>query len=875
MEVYLSIDEVGLEKKPQAGYEIVGVRKRTAKGWRQLEVSEAARLIGEKGYTVIPGKMAGGLKAENCKAMQVFMLDFDDGISYREIEHKCEVIGIPIAFAYHTFSSTEEKERFRVAFVHESLIDDPFIIKTALLMLKSIFLECDTQCSNPDRMFYGGKDLICLNEDATFALVQLLLPFFESLDSNKNFTRNIKRFASENRIAMYNKSLAMGDHSFYQDILENDGKRDPATIHIIGETPFPSFCVIESVAKSEKLHQGKSRRQEQKNLDVDNLTGCRLLDDFLSGEETSHDQRFVILTNLMRIKGGTKLFYEAMQEFYDQESIEKWQGYRHYMKEYRPKRCSEEFCPYYSACEQEGTIVETLARDRKVYCKGDTEYYPLEEASACMKQNIRQAYSMRGEGIHLIQAQTGLGKSAACIELIKEERDAKFIIAVPTIRLRDEIYWRLVREGVPADEMFLTKNINGNPLIPVDVQKAYVEAHERGEHDLPKKIIQEYYEKIRDSADMRAAAEECRLYLEGMRALQGERIIVTTHAYFINMPRMDLREYTVIIDEDILQLYFLKQMPAVSIDSLQAVKRSAVQPYVGIAEKMLDAEEDVYTRISGSCMAVPLSREELEQMGCTDASNVNDIAHAKVFVKTAGGSEGKPYVQYFCPGQLPKAKYIILSATLNEKIYKEYFGKRMAVYSYPYLKAQYSGKMIQYTYHSLGRTDLRKKKQVFFYAKMAAGNEKTEIITFKEAGSWEEMRGCNSSGLHFGNAVGVDRLAGKDMVVIGTPYLAPSVYKLVACYLGSDVNSKADKAPRIRRVDYKEYNFLIVTYEDPLLRVIQLSSIESEMEQCIGRARLLRNECSVYVFSCFPCEQARINMGNYLLQDGKGQQEDQ
>lgn len=87
------------------------------------------------------------------------------------------------------------------------------------------------------------------------------------------------------------------------------------------------------------MHQGKSRRQEQKNLDVDNLTGCRLLDDFLSGEETSHDQRFVILTNLMRIKGGTKLFYEAMQEFYDQESIEKWQGYRHYMKEYRPKRC--------------------------------------------------------------------------------------------------------------------------------------------------------------------------------------------------------------------------------------------------------------------------------------------------------------------------------------------------------------------------------------------------------------------------------------------------------------------------------------------------------------------------------------------------------
>lgn len=875
MKVYLSIDEAGWKRKPQAKPEIVKVRKRTAKGWQRLEVKEAARLIGEEGYTVIPGKMAGGMKAENCKAMQVFMLDFDDGVRYREIEQKCQDIGLQIAFAYHTFSSTREKERFRVAFVHESLIEDPFIIKTALRMLKSLFPECDRQCSNPDRMFYGGKGLICLNEETTFALVQLLLPFLQSLDHNKNYTRNLRAFSGENRIALFNKGLAMGDSSFYQDIMEeDDGKRDPATIHIIGEPPFPSFCVIESVAKGEDLHQGKSRRQEQKNLDIDNLTGCQLLNDYLSGKETSHDRRFVILTNLMRIKGGMKLFYEVMLEFYEQESVEKWRGYPHYMKAYRPKRCSGESCPYYSACEHEGTIVATLARDRKVYCKDDIEYHTVEEAFSCMKKTLDQAYRMGGQGIHLVKAQTGLGKTAAYIDLIKEERDAKFIIAAPTIRLRDEIYGRLVREGVPADEIFLTKNMIGNPLIPEDVQKAYVEAHERGEHDLPKKIIRDYYETIRDSEDMGTAAEECRMYLEGMHALQGERVIVTTHAYFVNMPRMDLQQYTVIIDEDILQLYFLKQMPAVSIKSLQAVRKSGVQPYAGIAEKMLGAEEDIYTEIPGNCMTAPFNMEELEQMGCADGSNVNDIAHAKVFVK-AGGREGRPYVQYFCPGQLPEARYIILSATLNESIYKEYFGKRMQVYSYPYLRARYVGNLIQHTYHSLGRADLRKKKQVFFYAKKAAGDEKAEIITFKEAGGWEEMAGCNRSGLHFGNAAGVDKLAGKDLVIIGTPYLAPAVYKLAACYLGSDVNRKIDKTPKIRRVDYKEYNFLIVTYEDPLLREIQLSSIESEMEQCIGRTRLLRNGCSVYVFSCFPCEQAEISMGNYLLQDEKRLQEGQ
>ncbi len=52
------------------------------------------------------------------------MLDFDNGISFEEIRGQCEKIGLPISFAYHTFSSSEEKEKFRVVFVHDTLIED-------------------------------------------------------------------------------------------------------------------------------------------------------------------------------------------------------------------------------------------------------------------------------------------------------------------------------------------------------------------------------------------------------------------------------------------------------------------------------------------------------------------------------------------------------------------------------------------------------------------------------------------------------------------------------------------------------------------------------------------------------------------------------
>ena len=73
MEVYLSMDKQRLDKKPKEGLAIAEVKKRTATGWQKIGICEAADLIGEKGYAVIPGRMEGGIKAKNCTAMQVFL----------------------------------------------------------------------------------------------------------------------------------------------------------------------------------------------------------------------------------------------------------------------------------------------------------------------------------------------------------------------------------------------------------------------------------------------------------------------------------------------------------------------------------------------------------------------------------------------------------------------------------------------------------------------------------------------------------------------------------------------------------------------------------------------------------------------------------
>ena len=88
------------------------------------------------------------------------------------------------------------------------------------------------------------------------------------------------------------------------------------------------------------------------------------------------------------------------------------------------------------------------------------------------------------------------------------------------------------------------------------------------------------------------------------------------------------------------------------------------------------------------------------------------------------------------------------------------------------------------------------------------------------------------------------------------------------------MNQKIDRQPKIRRVTYNHCSFIITTYNEPLLREIQLYSIESELEQCIGRTRILRHDCSVYVFSCFPCEQADIHIKNYLIHTKMDEQEE-
>ena len=106
----------------------------------------------------------------------------------------------------------------------------------------------------------------------------------------------------------------------------------------------------------------------------------------------------------------------------------------------------------------------------------------------------------------------------------------------------------------------------------------------------------------------------------------------------------------------------------------------------------------------------------------------------------------------------------------------------------------------------------------------------------------------------------LDYYSGKNGVIIGTPHFPSYLYQLIAFSIGISEHGSLKN----RKVSYKGYQFLMMAYKNISLQRIQFYLISSELEQAVGRSRLLRTDSSVYLFSNFPCNQATFCLDNYL-----------
>ena len=98
-------------------------------------------------------------------------------------------------------------------------------------------------------------------------------------------------------------------------------------------------------------------------------------------------------------------------------------------------------------------------------------------------------------------------------------------------------------------------------------------------------------------------------------------------------------------------------------------------------------------------------------------------------------------------------------------------------------------------------------------------------------------------------------MEGQDIAVIGLPNADEKVYKLYGMLMGVEPDKETW---RYKKIQYNGYEFYLNTFSNYRLRTIQLWMIESNLEQAVGRARLLRHDCTVTVFARFPIDQAEV-----------------
>ena len=141
---------------------------------------------------------------------------------------------------------------------------------------------------------------------------------------------------------------------------------------------------------------------------------------------------------------------------------------------------------------------------------------------------------------------------------------------------------------------------------------------------------------------------------------------------------------------------------------------------------------------------------------------------------------------------------------------------------------------------------MRNNEGVIDYLKEKVGDD--VVITFRE---FEKVFG---SEYHFGNTEGINCLEGRNISVIGIPNVNDVVYKLYALLAHESIREQMHSM----RIQHNGYDFSMHTFKSDVLRTIQIWLIESLLEQAVGRARLLRYDCTVKVFAGFPIEQAEF-----------------
>jgi len=451
-------------------------------------------------------------------------------------------------------------------------------------------------------------------------------------------------------------------------------------------------------------------------------------------------------------------------------------------------------CPRYEECNVKPYNLLKLLT-KETYIPEIKETISLEQGSLLLSEMIKNAYT--SDKLSIIKAQTGLGKTE---ELVKNVLPGA-IYCFPTHALKNEFVYR-VAEANPETLMLDTLPLpienmeEGENISVLYMKKEYKLAHAKIMAEIDKEGVLEFV-----NAKERA------------KRLNTNDILATTHKLLPSMLKL-YPDRKIIVDEDPDNIIW-------TLDSISA-------NLAGIDTEFLEPNK-VYK------IETPI---EYSKVGL-----VRDFQNSKYYEV----SNNKRGISYMKQINYSLNNCIILSATIDKNKYEIAF-EDIFYQEVPYIKIK--GTLNQWDNATYSKSYMKLNQKAIEDIKQK--HKDTQIITHYD----EELKGTENY-IHMRNSEGKDFLKGKNITIIGTSFPLPTKMRLLAACISGEIQE--DDCMRVRKVvmeDGRIFDFF--TYTNETLRKIHLGEIEAILLQCVGRARLLRTDAIVNVYSDFILPEAHL-----------------
>ena len=728
---------------------------------------------------------------------------------------------------------------------------DNFIKTSLTTICKAYDLESEViECS-------GEKIKIIKNRiGPNLTMDRLCLSLFIALHNRyttKHYKEQYKRLATLTGVVLRN-GIPLIDYTDQNDGLFENGALEVTPILYTYESttnarePFRVyFCTEKKNGKYLVKDIDKFPKELKKNVKLEKiLSSCRLCREFSHGDTGLMMKELIgFATNFTKFNAGGKIFTEMLtnkknlkQRHYDKVDYDLLLKYI-FSSDIPEMKC-DHFCRYKDSCNHAKTPLKNFKTDRGIITPlVNTKLYSCEEAEQSLKTEFNKILANDDGRIHILEGQTAIGKTTILINYLKN-CDEEIVIAAPTNKLKKQIYKDAIEEGI---DIVMSPSANNIKNLPKKIKAKINELYECNAN------VDEYLMKINEELNHKGISK----YLKKkQKYLNGARHIVTTHANLLLSDPTIWNGKKIIIDEDIL-LKNMMPISEITAKNISKIKGYAIDNrFYSITSKI---KYILGNRNNKEIFNVkPISKKERNRFMSLMMKQGEKIPNVSAFLDSsvvAPKLESEKLTGLTClvKRTLPEQTILILSATANEKIYKRYFGEDMVVF-HRCKKGKYKGKLLQYPI-SCSRAKIDKDPEIFDRIRDKAGESKK--ITFKKYAhllTYEE----NPNDLHPGNVEGHNCYTGKDISVIGTPHINELQYKMIASALEYSTKGKL----AYREIEYNNCRFYFMTYKNEDIREVQLWVIGSEIEQMVGRARLLRNKCTVFLFSNFPMEQAEF-----------------